>query len=102
MFITLLDAIISLGGQNDILRVVGGTYEGIEWKNEPKFTREEVENEFERLKVEKESKKYQQLRAQEYPNFAEYLDGIVKGDDEQIQAYIDACLSVKAKYPKPS
>ena len=29
------------------------------------------------------------------------IDGIVKGDTEQVQAYIDACLAVKAKYPKP-
>ena len=27
--------------------------------------------------------------------------GIVKGDTAQVQAYIDACLAVKAKYPKP-
>lgn len=41
-------------------------------------------------------------RAAEYPPAADYLDGIVKGDQAQVQAYIDACLAVKAKYPKPS
>lgn len=40
-------------------------------------------------------------RAEEYPPMTDYLDGIVKGDQAQIQAYIDACLAVKAKYPKP-
>lgn len=40
-------------------------------------------------------------RANEYPPMADYLDGIVKGDQAQIQAYIDACLAVKTKYPKP-
>lgn len=40
------------------------------------------------------------LRQYEYPPFGEYLDGVVKGDQAQIQAYIDACLAVKAKYPK--
>lgn len=44
---------------------------------------------------------YQRLRAAEYPPMADYLDGIVKGDQAQVQAYIDACLAVKAKYPKP-
>jgi hypothetical protein len=39
-------------------------------------------------------------RANEYPDFKEYLDGIVKGDDAQIQKYINDCLAVKAKYPK--
>jgi hypothetical protein len=43
---------------------------------------------------------YKDQRAAEYPDFRDYLDGIVKGDDAQVQAYIDACLAVKAKYPK--
>lgn len=43
---------------------------------------------------------YKQLRVAEYPDFKDYLDGIVKGDQAQIQAYIDACNAVKAKYPK--
>lgn len=43
---------------------------------------------------------YRELRAAAYPPMADYLDGIVKGDAAQVQAYIDACLAVKAKYPK--
>jgi len=43
---------------------------------------------------------YQAKRAAEYPDFRDYLDGIVKSDQVQVQAYIDACLAVKAKYPK--
>ena len=39
-------------------------------------------------------------RANEYPDFKEYLDGIVKGDQEQIDKYIADCLAVKDKYPK--
>jgi len=44
---------------------------------------------------------YQRDRAKEYPSMADYIDGIVKGDTAQVQTYIDACLAVKAKYPKP-
>jgi hypothetical protein len=44
--------------------------------------------------------KYQRDRAAEYPSATDYLDGIVKGDQAQVKAYIDACLAVKAKYPK--
>jgi len=40
-------------------------------------------------------------RQEEYPPITDYIDGIVKGDTAQVQAYIDACLAVKAKYPKP-
>jgi uncharacterized protein (UPF0297 family) len=43
---------------------------------------------------------YKELRAKEYPPITDYLDGIVKGDNAQVQAYVDACLAVKAKYPK--
>jgi len=39
-------------------------------------------------------------RASKYPNPAEYLDGVVKGDQAQIDKYIADCLAVKAKYPK--
>jgi hypothetical protein len=39
-------------------------------------------------------------RASEYPPVTEYLDGIVKGDQAQIDKYIADCLAVKAKYPK--
>lgn len=44
---------------------------------------------------------YKAKRALEYPDLRDYLDGIVKNDQAQIQAYINACQSVKAKYPKP-
>ena len=40
-------------------------------------------------------------RQAEYPNITDYLDGIVKGDQAQIDAYIAACQAVKTKYPKP-
>ena len=43
---------------------------------------------------------YKQKRAREYPSYLEYLDGIVKGDQAQIQKYIDDCKAVKTKYPK--
>ena len=35
-----------------------------------------------------------------YPPFIEYIDGVVKGDQAQIDKYIADCLAVKAKYPK--
>ena len=72
------------------------------------FTAEE-EAEFDAMEAAKAAEqvqlantKYQLQRAAEYPPMADYLDGIVKGDQAQVQAYIDACLAVKAKYPKPA
>ena len=45
---------------------------------------------------------YRVQREAEYPPIADYLDGVVKGDQAQIDAYIAACQAVKAKYPKPA
>jgi len=46
------------------------------------------------------SEAYKEKRAKEYPAFTDYLDGVVKSDQAQIQAYIDACQAIKNKYPK--
>ena len=43
---------------------------------------------------------YKAKRIVEYPPITDYLDGIVKGDQAQINKYIADCLAVKAKYPK--
>jgi hypothetical protein len=40
-------------------------------------------------------------RAAEFPPITDYIDGVVKNDQEQIDAYIAACQAVKTKYPKP-
>jgi hypothetical protein len=39
-------------------------------------------------------------RAAEYPPITDYIDGVVKGDQVQIDKYIADCLAVKDKYPK--
>ena len=87
-------------GEEWVLR--GLNYENLEWLSETEPpTEEEVLAELDRLKKDWKDKEYQRLRAQEYPDFKEYLDGIVKGDKNQINAYIAACKAVKEKYPKP-
>jgi hypothetical protein len=43
-------------------------------------------------------------RQAEYPSLGEFADAFVKmqnGDASQMEAYVTACLAVKAKYPKP-
>ena len=47
-----------------------------------------------------DSQAYIAKRAAEYPPMSDYLDAIVKGDTQQQEDYIAACLAVKAKYPK--
>jgi hypothetical protein len=44
---------------------------------------------------------YATKRKAEYPPITDYIDGVVKGDQAQIDAYVAACQAVKDKYPKP-
>lgn len=44
---------------------------------------------------------YADKRRAEYPDFRDYLDGLVKNDQAQINKYLADCAAVKAKYPKP-
>ena len=78
-------------------------YNKIRWfKNQPSPlpTLEQLQEEVVRVEQVEASLEYRQKRKYEYPPVTDYLDAVVKGDQEQIQAYIDACLAVKAKYPK--
>ena len=43
---------------------------------------------------------YTTKRQAEYPPITDYIDGVVKGDQAQIDKYIANCQAVKAKYPK--
>ena len=54
------------------------------------------------VQAEIDANEYKEKRQAEYPSFIEYLDGIVKGDQSQIDKYIADCQAVKAKYPKPT
>jgi len=47
-----------------------------------------------------DSHAYIAKRQREYPPMTDYLDGVVKGDQAQIDKYIADCQAVKAKYPK--
>ncbi len=43
---------------------------------------------------------YQRDRQPEYPPATDYLDGVVKGDQAQIDKYVSDCLAVKQRFPK--
>jgi hypothetical protein len=75
----------------------------VEW-HEPSVapvTNAQIAAEVTRLQADYDAKEYQRNRVKEYPPITDYLDGVVKGDQEQIDAYIAACQAVKTKYPKP-
>lgn len=84
-------------------RMMGESYDGLEWLDETQTqpTEAEVLAEVARLEAEWNATEYQRKRAAEYPPITNYIDGVVKGDQAQIDKYIADCLAVKAKYPKP-
>ena len=81
----------------------GDSYEGLRWldENQKQPNEQDLIDEVSRLQAEYDSLEYQRLRQPEYPPIEDYVDGIVKGDEAQVQAYINACIAVKEKYPKP-
>ena len=71
----------------------------IKWDT-PEISDAKINAEMARLQTEYDSKQYARTRAKVYPPITDYLDGVVKGDQVQIDKYIADCLAVKAKYPK--
>lgn len=64
------------------------------------FNMELIVQEEAKLKYQEEINSYKAERARKYPPYTDYLDGLVKGDQDQINAYITACQAVKDSYPK--
>lgn len=97
--LTLLDALVSLSPGAE------ASFDGtnLTWVKPaiPLYTDQELQVELDRLIALHEVTEYQRLRKSEYPPITDYIDGVVKGDQAQIDKYIADCLTVKAKYPKP-
>jgi hypothetical protein len=83
--------------------LAGDDYTGLNWLDEEQTqpTEQECIAEAAKLQAAYDALEYQRLRAPEYPPITDYLDGVAKDDQAQIDAYIAACQAVKAKYPKP-
>jgi len=95
---TKVEALYSLT-PNAVWSITDGV---IDWQspNIKQPTDTEIAAEISRLQS-KYDNDYSRKRAAEYPPMEDYLDGIVKGDQAQIDEYIAKCLAVKDKYPKP-
>lgn len=98
----IVDALVTLTPGAE-WTLTGDEYAGLTWISEDikQPTQAAVTKEIKRLQDEYDAAEYQRLRAAEYPNINDYIDGVVKGDEAQVADYVAACLAVKAKYPKP-
>jgi hypothetical protein len=77
-----------------------GSVDWFETNSQERPTDAEIDAEIVRLQAEYDAKDYQRKRKSEYPPMTDYLDGIAKGDQAQIDKYIADCQAVKVKYPK--
>lgn len=94
------------------LEIIGTTYpnDGKNYQSKYRQIDDKIEKYW--LEIVEPPKDYSQLRMAEYPPITEYLDAQVKINSgvealvvegqAQEQFYFDACLAVKAKYPKPT
>jgi len=64
------------------------------------LTWEKVSAEMDKVQAEHEAQDYARKRKKEYPDIYDYMDGIVKDDQTQINKYIADSQAVKDKYPK--
>jgi hypothetical protein len=79
----------------------GNSYDGLVWLDDsPKPTQSELDALLGSTQSAINARAYIEKRKEEYPPATDYLDGVVKGDQAQIDKYIADCLAVKAKYPK--
>lgn len=86
---------------NDYIITDAYDYDTLVWNDSTeKPSKEFLENKLDLIKV-SQLLVVQQNRAAEYPPITDYIDGVVKGDQAQIDEYIAACQAVKNKYPKP-
>ena len=98
--ITIDKAILSINPKAKFT-YYGNNINSIIWnENTTPISKADIETKMAELQTAYDNNEYQRKRLSEYPPMADYLDGIVKGDDTQVQKYIDDCLAVKAKYPK--
>ena len=75
---------------NDLIEITKAEADRIGILNYEKQRQEEIS-----------SMDYVRQRMTEYPMVSDFLDAWVKGDEAAMEEYRQACLAVKAKFPKP-
>jgi hypothetical protein len=82
-----------------------GNYEltNLTWQDipDPMPSDADIVTKCEALQTEYDAQEYARDRQPEYPPILDYIDGVVKDDQTQIDKYIEDCKAIKAKYPKP-
>ncbi len=100
MKIKLIDVIRELNGPTGVVMPTVDDYDTYQFDEPFGFTKAEVLAKQVEMQADYDSKQYQRDRKESYPPATDYLDGIVKGDQAQIDKYVADCLAVKQRHPK--
>ena len=75
--------------------------DNIRWdEGQTPISKEDIQAKQTELQAEYDALDYARKRKAAYPNIYDYMDGIVKDDQTQINKYIADSQAVKARYPK--
>jgi hypothetical protein len=97
--ISLMEAIKAINSSAEC--TVPENIDNIIWHNDtPPIAKEEILAKQTELQTEYDAQDYARKRKAEYPDIYDYMDGIVKNDQTQIDKYIADAQAVKSKYPK--
>jgi len=73
----------------------------ITWHNNTsEISKVDIQTKLDELQAEYDALAYSRKRKAEYPDIYDYIDGVVKSDQAQIDKYIADSQAVKDKYPK--
>jgi len=98
--ISIINAIRAIN--NDALvSIIDNDVDQITWKDgTPEISKEDILAKQVELQAEYDAQDYARKRKPAYPDIYDYMDGIVKNDQTQINKYIADSQAVKARYPK--
>ena len=100
--INIMDGIIALNS-NAKVSVKGLNIDTceIEWmEGTAEISKADIQTKMDELQVEYDAQDYARKRKAAYPDIYDYMDGIVKNDQAQIDKYIADSQAVKARYKK--
>jgi hypothetical protein len=97
----IYDAILAIN-PNAVCRCDGDeVYENFTWQDgTTPISKEDIQTKLNELQAEYDAQDYARKRKAEYPDIYDYMDGIVKNDQTQIDKYIADAQAVKSRHPK--
>ena len=72
----------------------------IQWDVGEEISKADIQTKMDELQAEYDALDYARKRKVAYPDIYDYMDGIVKNDQTQIDKYIADAQDVKARHPK--